>query len=67
MAIDEGGDRPEGYYWIRFGGNWIIAEYQGGKWWMAGMEAAVETSEIDVVQGSPLQRLDLVPILGKAH
>lgn len=33
-------DRKEGFYWVRFNGYFIVAEWQSGQWWTIESEDA---------------------------
>ena len=41
--------REAGYYWVFFRDEWIVAEYDGGRWWIPGQEHFYTTNDFDSV------------------
>jgi hypothetical protein len=49
----------EGYYWVRNGPVWTIAEYDDG-WWVMGNEIKYEDSDFDSFYPIPIELPDIL-------
>jgi hypothetical protein len=49
----------EGYYWVRSGPVWTIAQYSDG-WWVMGSEIQHEDSDFDSFYPIPIELPDIL-------
>jgi hypothetical protein len=42
-------EREEGFYWVKWEGNWYPALHGQKLWYLAGMLAEFETDELDTI------------------
>lgn len=43
--------REEGYYWVKYGGLWIVAQWQLSNrlWWVCGYEYSVSETDFEEI------------------
>lgn len=47
--------REEGFYWIKYRGRWIVAEWSGYYWWMPMSDSAWIDSELEEIDPTPIK------------
>lgn len=46
----------DGFYWVRYFGEWEVAKRQGGKLWLVALEESVPRSHFDEIDPRPIKR-----------
>jgi len=49
-------NRQNGYYWVREGAKWGIAEWRGDRWWLCGTEWSGKDKDLDEIIETAIQR-----------
>lgn len=49
-------ERVEGFYWVKYEGEWIIAEYDMNEWYKTGVENFYEDSHLDEIDERRIER-----------
>lgn len=48
MTPHKHGPRPPGFYWVRYGDEWTIAEHVNGIWFVTGLDDAIDERDLIV-------------------
>jgi hypothetical protein len=40
--------RYYGFYWVKYGDQWIVAEFTKGEWWLTGMDEPVQEQQLQI-------------------